>query len=127
MVLIIFPLILFLLAFLGLARFIDEMDDEDEEKGNGGSSSSFSSIGNLTRISERKSRKSRMLVGMEIDPSKMDEAADPKVNTLQLWLTAQKIFSSFTRSTLDMPKELGDMLVFVHDVIKTKFPGEEVC
>jgi len=71
-------------------------------------------------------KKTRILVGMEIEPSKMDEAADPKVNTLQLWLTAQKIFSALTRSTSDMPQELADMLVFVHDIVKEKFPGEEV-
>ena len=67
-----------------------------------------------------------MLVGMEIDPEKMDEAADPKVNTLQLWLTAQKIFSAVTRSTPDMPQELAEMLVYVHDLVKDRFPGEEV-
>ena len=43
---------------------------------------------------------------MEVDPTKLDEAADPKVNTLELWLTAQKIFSCITRSVNSMPAEL---------------------
>jgi len=62
---------------------------------------------------------------MEIDPTKMDEAADPKVNTLQLWLTAQKIFSSISRSAGTMPKELADVLVFIYRVVAEKFEGEE--
>mgnify|MGYP002386323754 FL=1 len=82
--------------------------------------------GSMRGSKSSMTKKTRILVGMEIEPSKMDEAADPKVNTLQLWLTAQKIFSALTRSTSDMPQELADMLVFVHDIVKEKFPGEEV-
>jgi len=43
---------------------------------------------------------------MEIDPTKLDDAADPKVNTLELWLIAQKIFSCIVRSVNFMPAEL---------------------
>ena len=78
-----------------------------------------------SNISNRNVR-SRVIVGMELDPTKMDEAADPKVNTLQLWLTAQKIFSSVTHSTPDMPRELAEVLVYVHDTVKDKYSGEEV-
>jgi hypothetical protein len=56
---------------------------------------------------------------MELDPRKMPEASDPKVNTLQLWLTAQKIFSSLVRSLDEMPKELAyaEMLLYVKILI----------
>jgi len=78
----------------------------------------------LSWSSSKKSR-TRVLVGMEIDPTRMDEAADPKVNSLQLWLTAQKIFSAITRSTNEVPKELAEILVSVHDLVKERHPGEE--
>ena len=81
----------------------------------------------MSRGSKGKTTRSRVLVGMELDPTRIDEAADPKVNTLQLWLTAQKIFSSITHSSRDMPQELAEMLVFIHDTVKEKFQGQEVA
>jgi len=55
----------------------------------------------------------------------MDEAADPEVNTLQLWLTAQKLFTAITRSAKAMPRELSQVLVFVFNQVGEKFSGEE--
>lgn len=81
----------------GLARAMDEPDDLSDD------SSSYS----MTTRAGRSRKTPVLTVGMEIDPMKMDEASDPKVNTLQLWLTAQMIFSSITRSVPDMPQELA--------------------
>ena len=53
-----------------------------------------------------KSRAASGRLNMEIDPTKLDDAADPKVNTLELWLIAQKIFSCIVRSVNFMPAEL---------------------
>jgi len=104
-----------------LAPFVWEIQCEalDEEPGTDEEMGSAS----ISMSSTKKSR--RVMVGMELDPLKMDEAADPKINTLQLWLTAQKIFSAVTHSHRDMPKELADMLVTVHRMVAHKFSGEE--
>jgi len=37
-------------------------------------------------------------MNMEVDPKKLDEASDPEVNTLQLWLIVQKLFVAITRN-----------------------------
>lgn len=78
---------------------------------------------------EMSLRGSRSTIGakkdMEVDPTKMDEAADPKVNTLELWLTAQKIFSCIARSHNELPAELGEILKCVHNMVEKRFPGEE--
>jgi len=98
-----------------------DMEEEENEAEQGTEGRSRSATSSSTG---RKSTR-RVLVGMELDPTRMDEAADPKVNTLQLWLTAQKIFSSVTHSTSDMPKELADILVYVYQSVASRFSGEE--
>lgn len=77
------------------AKVLDQDSGEDEEMGSG------------RTLGSKKFTKTLQNLGMEIDPMKLDEAADPKVNTLQLWLTAQKIFSGVVRSVDYIPKELA--------------------
>eukprot|EP01087_Luapelamoeba_hula_P003797 TRINITY_DN1364_c1_g1_i6.p1 TRINITY_DN1364_c1_g1~~TRINITY_DN1364_c1_g1_i6.p1 ORF type:complete len:802 (-),score=89.12 TRINITY_DN1364_c1_g1_i6:88-2493(-) len=72
-----------------------------------------------------KSKRYAIDLGMEIDPSKMPEAADKKINTLQLWLTAQKIFSAITRSFDILPADMREVLAYVHDEVAGVVPGEE--
>jgi len=60
-------------------------------------------------------------VMLEVDPSKMDEAQDDQVNTLQLWLIAQKLFSSLAKSTSTVPSEIRQILKHVFDETSKKF------
>jgi len=69
--------------------------------------------------SNTRNFKMRTHIGMEVDPMKMDEAADPKVNNLHLQLTAQRIFSAIARSRDDLPCELRDILCFVYEEIES--------
>jgi len=39
-------------------------------------------------------------VVFEVDPTKMDDASEQSVNTLQLWLIAQKLLTSFMKYDL---------------------------
>ena len=47
-------------------------------------------------------------MNMEVDPKKLDEASDPEVNTLQLWLIVQKLFVAITRNYNE---------VYIYDII----------
>ena len=122
---------------------MDQISTETDEETGASSGSMKMSGSTKTRLHLKSPSHTLMNMGMEIDPTKLDEAADPKVNTLQLWLTAQKIFSAITRTRDELPKELvyvvphlcflllsyfsrSDLLIFVHDEVKQKFPGEEV-
>jgi len=60
-------------------------------------------------------------VVMEVDPSKMEEAADEQVNTLQLWLIAQKLFVALTRSHGIVPREVKQVLRHVKNEVEEKF------
>jgi len=109
-----------------LARFIWELQRDASVIDGEGDEEEGASSRSMSAISSRKGKSHTLMnMGMEIDPTKLDEASDPKVNTLQLWLTAQKIFSAITRSVEDMPKEMAEFLVFLHSEVLNKFSGEE--
>eukprot|EP01087_Luapelamoeba_hula_P003796 TRINITY_DN1364_c1_g1_i5.p1 TRINITY_DN1364_c1_g1~~TRINITY_DN1364_c1_g1_i5.p1 ORF type:complete len:237 (-),score=57.28 TRINITY_DN1364_c1_g1_i5:100-810(-) len=76
-------------------------------------------------IKSKRSQRALIDLGMEVDPSKMPEAADAKINTLQLWLTAQKVFSAITRSYDSLPADMREVLAYVHDEVAGVAPGEE--
>jgi len=63
---------------------------------------------------------------MEINPDMMDEASDPEVNTLQLWLIVQKLFSTITRNYPKVPDEIRKVLNYVREEVAVKFPDSEV-
>ena len=54
---------------------------------------------------------------MEINPDMMDEASDPEVNTLQLWLIVQKLFSTITRNYPKVPDEIRKVLNYVREEV----------
>ncbi|KAL6055689.1 Ras GTPase activating protein ira2 [Balamuthia mandrillaris] len=58
---------------------------------------------------------------MEVDPSKLTEAEDAKVNTLQLWLFAQQLFNALIQSPDQLPAELREVLRGVHSEVLDKF------
>jgi hypothetical protein len=58
---------------------------------------------------------------MEIDPLKIDDASDAKINTLELWLVAQKLFRSIELSEPRVPLEIRRVIDQVHREIGDKF------
>jgi hypothetical protein len=58
---------------------------------------------------------------MEVDPMKLDDASDAKVNTLELWLVAQKLFRSIQRSEPRVPLEIRRVIEHIHREIGDKF------
>ena len=93
-------------TFVLIAYRVDQISTESDEETGASSGSMKMSGSTKTRLHLKSPSHTLMNMGMEIDPTKLDEAADPKVNTLQLWLTAQKIFSAITRTSDELPKEL---------------------
>jgi len=61
---------------------------------------------------------------VEMDPSKMDEAEDQNVNTIQLWLVAQKLLSTLMKSVGTLPREIQEILRHVYYEVKEKFNEE---
>lgn len=60
----------------------------------------------------------------EVDPSKLDEASQASVNTIQLWLVAQKMLSSLMRALGTLPREIQEILRHVYAEVKEKFNEE---
>jgi len=60
-------------------------------------------------------------MAMEVDPSKMDEAADDQINTLELWLVAQKLFSGMVKAKSSVPSEVRLLLRHVQTEVASKF------
>eukprot|EP01089_Gocevia_fonbrunei_P015362 TRINITY_DN4480_c0_g1_i1.p1 TRINITY_DN4480_c0_g1~~TRINITY_DN4480_c0_g1_i1.p1 ORF type:complete len:358 (+),score=82.71 TRINITY_DN4480_c0_g1_i1:113-1075(+) len=69
-----------------------------------------------------KSQTSLYTMNMEVDPTKMDDASDPEINTLQLWLIAQKIFGGIIRSKGQVPAEIRAILCHIKEGTEEKFP-----
>eukprot|EP01090_Pellita_catalonica_P009239 TRINITY_DN20299_c0_g1_i1.p1 TRINITY_DN20299_c0_g1~~TRINITY_DN20299_c0_g1_i1.p1 ORF type:complete len:144 (-),score=22.83 TRINITY_DN20299_c0_g1_i1:262-639(-) len=56
---------------------------------------------------------------MEIDPNKLEESGtDREVNTLQLWLIAQKLFNAILKSQNDDPEEIRVILQHVYTTVE---------
>jgi len=60
-------------------------------------------------------------MAMEVDPSKMEEAADEQINTLELWLVAQKLFSGMNKAKSSVPSEIRLLLRHVQTEVAGKF------
>lgn len=58
---------------------------------------------------------------MELDPEKLDEASDVTINTLELWLIAQKMFKLITASQKNIPRQLRMIMEHVHDEVGQRF------
>jgi len=63
-------------------------------------------------------------VVFEVDPTKMDDASEQSVNTLQLWLIAQKLLTSFMKTVHQLPREVQEVLRHVYHEVKEKFNEE---
>ena len=48
---------------------------------------------------------------------KLDEASDVTINTLELWLIAQKMFKLITASQKNIPRQLRMIMEHVHDEV----------
>jgi hypothetical protein len=49
---------------------------------------------------------------------KLDEASDLDINTLELWLTAQKMFKLIVQSEKSLPRELRMLIRRIHDDVR---------
>jgi hypothetical protein len=58
---------------------------------------------------------------LEVDPNKLDEAADAAINQLQLMLISQKLFSGIIKSVESMPPSLRQMYTHVKQEVERKF------
>jgi len=64
---------------------------------------------------------------MEVDPAKMsDDASDAAVNTLQLWLTAQKLFQTIINSQNTIPSPIRDIVRHVKSELESSNFGDLV-
>lgn len=61
------------------------------------------------------------LSSMEVDPHKLDDASDATINTLELWLVAQKMFKSIVNSERHIPVEVRRIMKHLHDEVGNKF------
>lgn len=62
---------------------------------------------------------------MELDPTKLSEASDAKVNTLQLWLVAERLLSALLKSAPTFPPEFSSVLNDVNTLVSQKYTDEE--
>jgi hypothetical protein len=87
----------------------DKLDDDDngEDSGSGTSLDVFS-----------------MTSSMEIDPHKMGDASDSTINTLELWLVAQKLFKCIVNSERAMPTQIKHILMHIDAEVATRFSAE---
>jgi len=63
-------------------------------------------------------------IEMEVDPSKMTEAEDENVNTLQLMLVVQKIFNAILKSANAIPIPLLGIITHVRRIVNQSMPGK---
>lgn len=57
---------------------------------------------------------------------KLADASDLEINTLELWLIAQKMFKLVMQSEKAVPRELRMLIRRIHDEVATKFSEEAV-
>lgn len=58
---------------------------------------------------------------MEIDPNKMDDASDRTINSLELWLVAQKLFKCIISSERAMPTQIKQLIRHIDSEVGGKF------
>jgi len=68
-------------------------------------------------------RDSIISTSFEVDPSKLTDMDDEKINKLNLLLLCQKTFSAIVRSAEFFPPELKQTLAMIVEAIKKQFPG----
>jgi len=66
---------------------------------------------------------SLLAMSLEIDPRKMEDASETEVNTLELWLIAQKLFSRMVKAQSTIPSEIRHVLKHVDQEISQAFPN----
>jgi hypothetical protein len=86
---------------------VDKLDDEDD-------SDSGTSLDVFSVTSS-----------MEIDPHKMGDASDSAINTLELWLAAQKLFKCIVNSERLMPTQIKHILMHIDAEVGERFSAQE--
>lgn len=86
---------------------VDKLDDEDDS--DSGTSLDVFSVAS----------------SMEIDPHKMGDASDSAINTLELWLAAQKLFKCIINSERLMPTQIKHILMHIDAEVGERFSAQE--
>jgi hypothetical protein len=86
---------------------VDKLDDED-----GSDSGTSLDVFSVTS-------------SMEIDPHKMGDASDSAINTLELWLAAQKLFKCIVNSERLMPTQIKHILMHIDAEVGERFSAQE--
>jgi hypothetical protein len=89
----------------------DKLDDDDDNSGDGSASGTSLDVFSMTS-------------SMEIDPHKMGDASDSTINTLELWLVAQKLFKCIVNSERAMPTQIKHILMHIDAEVATRFSAE---
>lgn len=58
---------------------------------------------------------------MEIDPHKVEDASDTTINSLELWLVAQKLFKCIVSSEKQIPLQIKQLLRHINSEVGVKF------
>lgn len=61
---------------------------------------------------------------MEIDPTRIDDASDTTINSLELWLVAQKLFKCIIESEKIMPTQIKQVLRHVDSEVGQRFDSQ---
>jgi hypothetical protein len=61
---------------------------------------------------------------MEIDPHKMGDASDTTINSLELWLVAQKLFKCIVDSERIMPTQVKQLMRHIDAEVGARFSSE---
>jgi neurofibromin 1 len=61
---------------------------------------------------------------MEIDPHKVDEASDTTINSLELWLVAQKLFKCIVDSERIMPTQIKQLMHHIDSEVGGRFSAQ---
>lgn len=61
---------------------------------------------------------------MEIDPHKVDEASDTTINSLELWLVAQKLFKCIVDSERIMPTQIKQLMHHIDSEVGARFSAQ---
>eukprot|EP01119_Soliformovum_irregulare_P023381 TRINITY_DN8156_c0_g2_i2.p1 TRINITY_DN8156_c0_g2~~TRINITY_DN8156_c0_g2_i2.p1 ORF type:complete len:1712 (+),score=184.19 TRINITY_DN8156_c0_g2_i2:33-5138(+) len=61
---------------------------------------------------------------MEVDPNRLEEGEDEKVNQIQLQLMSQKLFAAITKSVDNLPPQLRELMAHLREEVSAKFPEQ---
>jgi neurofibromin 1 len=61
---------------------------------------------------------------MEIDPHRIDDASDTTINSLELWLAAQKLFKCIVDSEKIIPTQIKQLMRHIDSEVGAKYDAQ---